>query len=400
MKNLIKLFWLIGLTGLMFTSCQKENIVDMGTETEEPIIEEVIVNPIITRAANNEDGLDFRCFSIETPFGVVDEEGTVYEIISEESIVELFADGDLLIVDFDYPLNIIFENGENTTVEEGEALAAVFAECLPDGGWDENAFPAYLIDETNSCYSLSYPLDLEDLEGEVITIEDEAALADAIASDDYFFVYPITLIDEDGEEIEVRDTDDMFNALISCNGFEIEDTLYDWEIGFEFLGCYELFFPFGLVLQDGQEVTVENHEEYCDLILYGQIEGYDYPLTLINIDGEEVIVNSEDELNVALEECNNILFGGPDLFLLFGGSQPTELGGEPCYDIVYPISAATETGDSYTFENEEALVEFIETSSNSSLLVDYPVTIILTEDGSEVELGSAEENFNLLISCQ
>jgi len=95
-----------------------------------------------------------------------------------------------------------------------------------------------------------------------------------------------------------------------------------------------------------------------------------------------------------------IYFGGPDLFLLFGGSQPTELGGEPCYDIVYPISAATETGDSYTFENEEALVEFIETSSNSSLLVDYPVTIILTEDGSEVELGSAEENFNLLISCQ
>lgn len=401
MNNLFKLFWIIGIAGLLFTSCQKDNIVDSDVDVDLPEVENVEINPLIARSGGGSGGgLDFDCFVIETPFGLVAEDGTVYEINEEDDIADIFMDEDsIIIVDFEYPLTIVFEDGEVETIEDGEDLSEAFAECVPGGGWDEDSFPAYLIDETNSCYTIEFPLDLQDTDGEITTVNNEDELTDAVASDIYFFVYPFTLIDEAGNTIVVGDTDSMFDALIACNGFEVEDSLFDWEVGFEYLGCYELAFPFDVVTGNGDVVTVENHMQFCDLMLEGGIQDYAYPLTLVDQEGEEITVNNEDELNDALEDCPDIWFFGPDAVLLLAGAEPYEVGAEACYDIIYPVTTLNEVGDVFTFDDQ---VSFIEALNNSSfgLFVEYPVTVILTSDNSEVELEDAEDIFEILADCQ
>jgi len=67
-----------------------------------------------------------------------------------------------------------------------EELAELFAECLPDGGWEEGDFPAYLINFETSCYTLQYPIDLQDVNGDVITAENEAEFTGAISEEIYF----------------------------------------------------------------------------------------------------------------------------------------------------------------------------------------------------------------------
>ena len=385
----------------MFTACDPDNVVDSGVDEETPEVKEVEVNPILARSGGGAGGgLDFDCFEIETPFSLVDEDGVEHEVSSEEDLIDLFEDESLIIVDFAYPLTLTYENGDVETVEDGEDLALAFAECIPDGGWNEDAFPAYAINLTNSCYNLKYPLDLEDVDGEVITVNSEEELSDAIATELYFFIYPLTLVSEDGEELVVEDTDEMFDALLDCNGFEVEDSLYDWEIGFEFIGCYELAFPFDVVLENGDVVTVENHQQFCDLMLEGEIEDYAYPLTLINHEGEEVVVNNEDELEEALEECNDIFFFGPDVILLYEGTFTWDSEIDPaCYEIVFPISGTSQDGDTEVFGDQEALEEYVLTGG-FRLFLDYPVSVTLVDGGETVELESAEDIFELLIDCE
>ncbi len=400
MNNLFKLFWILGIAGLLFTSCQKDNIVDSDVDVDQPEVENVEINPLIARSGGGSGGgLDFDCFVIETPFGLVDENGTVYEINDEDDMIELFMDEDsIYIVDFDYPLTIIFEDGEVETIEDGEDLSEAFAECVPDGGWDEDSFPAYLIDETNSCYTLEFPLDLQDSDGEITTVNNEDELVDVVASDIYFFVYPFTLIDEDSNAIVVSDTDGMFDALIACNGFEVEDSLFDWEIGFEYLGCYELAFPFDVVTGNGDVVTVENHMQFCDLMLEGDVRDYAYPLTLVDQEGEEIIVNNEDELSEALDDCPDIWFFGPDASLLLAGTEPFEEGGEACYEIVYPITTIDEFGEVFTFDDHDSFLNSFN-SGNFGLYLEYPVTIELNSDNSQVELEGTQDIIEVLVEC-
>ncbi len=403
MKHLNKLFLAFFVAILTLTSCEKENVDDSGTTIPNgPETTETSYNPLLGRSSGGgEMGLEFDCFEINYPFSFLLADGSEIEITSETELETVFTPENE-IVDFVYPLNVTLENGDAGTAADAEGLAELFAACVPDGGWNENDFPAYQIADENSCYSLTYPVSLENLEGEVITVADDVAFNAALAEEIYFFVWPLDLVHEDGEAVTVNGVDELFEVLLSCNewDWEVNDTIniWEWESGFEYLGCYMVAFPLAVIV-DGETVTVENHEELCDLMLQGHIEDYAFPMTLTDEDGNIVTVTDEEALEQLLAECWDFPVFVEDLFLLFLGSQNPNPGESVCYEIEFPISTYENDFQQATvFTNQEELEQGI-IQGGYFCCLEYPVSVVLTSDTSTVVLESEADLFQLIEEC-
>jgi len=350
----------------MFTSCERDN--DIDTIIDVTPTEEVDVNPLVSRSqGGNGEGMAFNCFVINYTFSFVDVEGTEYPVSSDADLIALFeSDVEISITDFVYPLTVSTDTGE-TQVNNVEDLEALFASCVPSGGWEEGDFPAFSVNYDNSCYALDYPVSVTNVDGET-----------------------------------VEDIDQLFDALIGCNGFGVSDTLvgadWDWEGGFEYLGCYMLEFPFDITLVDGSVVTVNNHEELCDYMLTGVIVDYVYPLTLTGDDGAAHVVNSAAELEALLTECEDIWtidFDG-DVLLLYIGTGGFD-DAQACYDITFPIEVTDNTTVS-TVSDIEALDAIAWGGEPQSLV--YPIEVVLQSDGSVFTVEGIESLFELLTICE
>ena len=402
MKSLKNILFL-AIMALMIVSCGKENIDEKDVIVPDTDVENIESNPLINRGSSSTgDGLLLDCFTITYPFSFIDIDDVTYEVASDEDLEILSLDESLVIVDFVYPLNVVEENGEESQVADGEELSELFASCLPAGGWEEGDFPAYLINYDNSCYNLVYPLSLEKLSGEVVEVENEEDFNATIAEEPAFFVFPIELLHEDGTVVVINNIDEVFEALISCNGFETGDTTgWDWESGFEYIGCYHVEFPLDVVLANGEVVTVNDHMELCDLMLQGEIVSYAYPLTLIDEDGEVVVVNDEDELNELLNEC----WEGPsgsDLFLellvLLEGVDEND-GGSGCYDISFPIQVELLDGTFEDYNSNQELFDLLFSGREDLCCLVFPFDVTYTSSGDTVTVEDMEDLFQLVTGC-
>lgn len=404
MKLVIRFSLALLVSMLLFSSCGKENIEETGViegETPDPV--EIVVNPLLSRSGGGvTGGLDFDCFEINFPFSFLKADESELEITSEADLEVAFSSAELEIVDFVYPLDVTLENGDVTQVENGEELAELFAACVPGGGWDEDDFPAYQISDENSCFALVYPLDLKDLDGDIITVEDEDAFNAALAAEPYLFVFPLSLIDEETNVFTVANVDGLFEVLLSCNEWEWEvsdsTNVWEWETGFEYIGCYMVEFPLAVIV-DGETVTVDNHEELCDLMLQGNLEGYAYPMTLTDEEGSIVSVLDEEGLEELLAECWDFPIEIDDLILLYFGTQDISGGGSGCYEIEFPISTyENEFQEAGEFANQEELDQGI-SSGEYFCCLEYPVSVVLNSDSSTVVLENEADLFQLLSEC-
>ncbi len=404
--NLLKTLLPLALLLVLFTACEKENSVT-NSEVELPeLVEFTESNPLITRASGDGYGIELGCFTILYPFGLVEEDGSETTFESDEDFETLSEE--VIYVDFAYPLTVTMDD-EESTINDGEELGNLFASCVPTGGWEEGDFPAYVITYDNSCYTLNYPIQLINVEEEISTIESEEELIDALSQDLYYFVYPFDLTHEDGEVITVNNMDEIFEALIECNGFN-GDTEVDWEQDFEYIGCYLFSFPFDVVLPDGEVVTVNNHMEFCDLMLTGDVFDFAYPISFTDLEGNEVTANSGDELEALLADCNDWNGEGEgegefdqDHFLIWIGAVSTDLGGLACYTIEYPISF-TQTDDEsvLTINSLEDYndVFFGEYPNLGSYVGNYPMTMTYNNSGESITINTSEEIELLLLGCE
>lgn len=405
----LKLLSILFVFSLIIVSCSKES--NITTETNEGQIdptEEIEQNSLLTRSVSSEEGLDLDCFTILFPFDLIDSDDETHTIANNEDFEALLESSDeTYIVDFVYPLNIEDEEGNTSTIEDGEALREAFANCLPNG-WETDAFPAYLINLENSCLTLQYPITVADIEGNQNTYEDEESFVAALAEEPLFFVFPMSLSNGDGETIEVNDIDELLTALFDCNGLDIDTTIWNDDYGFEYIGCYEIVFPFSVELLDGTIVEVNNHMEYCDLLLEGNVQGFAFPMTLNGEEGE-IVVNSQEEFDALLEDCWD--WEGPgeigDLLLLATGAIGFDsLGIDACYTISFPMNAEAvdledNSSEEITINNLDELMELISGFPGQYIYnVVYPVTITINESGEEVVLEQLEDLFEILENCQ
>ncbi len=398
----LKILALFLFASMLFVACDGDNedTVDINTPEEEEIVQHNS-NPLISRGSGSSDGLDLGCFSIKFPFEMVDEEGTTYTFSSEDDF-NLLLDEEVLIIDFVYPVDVIDSDGNESSAADAEELGELFASCVPQGGWEDDTFPAYSVGDENSCYDLSYPITLEDVDGDQVSVENEEELVAAIAEELYFFVFPIDLVNDEGETVSVANTDEMFEALFSCNEWDYADTtVFDWENEFEYLGCLRITFPLTVELADGTSVTVNDHMELCDLMITGEISGFGFPLNVLEDDGSLTVIDNEEELEEALEACED--FWEPpvyeddflSLLILLEGALGDEFGIDPCYDINYPISITLGDDSTVTFQSDEEVENyFVDPASQEELFESslvYPVSVTYRSDNSTATFNNLDE---------
>lgn len=389
-----------------FSSCKKEEISEMeeveintGTEPQEP---EVVNNNVLVSqmqvSSMMTTGLDLGCFSISFPFDLIID-GTTTFTINDESDFENLPMDTVVYIDFAYPVTITYPDGTTDSAADGEALGEAFASCIPDSGWEEDIFPAFLITELNSCYAVAYPVSLTDGSGTTVVANDEDEFVDLIANNyELYFQFPLNLIDEDGNPVSAADDEELFMLLASCDNVTPPggDTTIQDPIG----ECWDFLYPFDMTDQDGNIVTINNHDDICNAMLNGLILDYVFPLTLVNGDGEELVVNNMDELNGAWLDC--IIISGPVDLNLGSFLQNSDLiEGLECYSVNYPLAYTnTQTGETNTIENAAAAQVYIDGGSDFFEIVDFPVTVTLVETGEQVTIESFEGYFELLFLCQ
>lgn len=401
MNKLRNLMGLLLLAAICLVSCQKENFDLIETEEDKIIPELNYINDLTSRMlpAPSGEGILLGCFTLETPFEVVDEEGTMHTINGEEDLEDIE-----FILDFIYPIQITFEDGETKSIENGEDLGLAFAECLPDDGWGIGDFPAYVINFDNSCFSIKYPITVTKLDSSQVEIADEATFSALLAREDIvFFNFPLELYDEEQTLRTANSSEELFDLLVECGGWD--EDYDDWDFGFNELGCYKIQFPITVILEDGTTVEVTDHEEYCELMLEGRILDFAYPLTLIGEDGEAFTVNSEEELSTAFEECEDFWDGGDVweieegweiLFLYFGAED--SLG---CYTINFPIEVLSYDENreetTITINNMNELERLVSSEALFFSKLLYPFSI--SWDGTDILVEDEETLKGILERC-
>ena len=413
MKKLNLLLLIFAAFMFTFTSCTKEEITETEITEIPTDIDEDQYNSLLDNIENRDDleeGLELGCFSIVTPFSL-DINGDIVEINTFEDLENAFQfdDSDVAVnVDFVYPLNITFEDGETAEIADGEALGEAFALCIPDEGWVESdtlgtpgEFPAYLICDINSCYELIYPVTLANFSGNTYTPNNEDEFIELLSTEENLvFVFPLSLEGEDGV-ITVESSEDLFDLLFGCHDHSWDsDGNADIDSTFNIGGiaCYDLEFPATFEGLNGTEVVINNYEELSSALLDGTIWNFIYPFTLSNFETNELLlINNDEEYEAALEECWD---GGNDggqvdppvdgsnAFLLIILSDDFE---GDCYSINYPIDIVNLNSFVITYESVDDF--------NGDQYIDlvYPITVTLLEGGEEIILEN-DEDLEILIS--
>jgi len=157
--------------------------------------------------------------------------------------------------------------------------------------------------------------------------------------------------------------------------------------------CFKVKFPY-LVNVNGQPLRIANEEDY-DLVYdifnasandQNHIEFY-FPLTVITLEGEEMVVNNEQQFHALSISCEY-----PELIL-------------SCFTMVFPINVygydtEFQTQQAYTFDTPEAMFAFLMQLNDTQFYqIRYPLRTInaigvTTEINSNAELLLAIENAN------
>jgi len=388
-------------------SCSKDNLDITEEETTiDPPIELTEQNSLLTRSRNMEnsdEGINLECVTILFPFSLVDQAGQEYEVNNEDSFYMLLdsTNGDNYIVDFVFPLTVSAADGEIITVDDGLTLGDLFVSCLVIDEWVDDYFPAYLISEDNSCYSLAFPLTIKDEIGSEIVVESKEKFIELNAEKVHYFVFPLVLEGTDGSLYSVADINGLLDLLVTCNDFGVEDSFLVCGTGLEFLGCYELVFPLELINDQGETIIVEDVNTYIELIFQGMLLDFQYPLTLLSINDQEVIAQNIEELEALLADCysepTNLL---EDWTLIYFLAEMSEFQpGSSCFNVTYPFSVSIFNNDG-TESNVEigSFDDIINTDFLSVSKINYPVNGTDAQ-GDAVQISSSDELRTIVDNC-
>jgi len=398
MKLTIRIYLLTFLTAIIFSACNKENI-DTKVPIEDPVYTptDIELNSLIANLKGGSDeALSLRCVEIQLPFDLVKEDDSKITVFTfEEYETAISADAPNRVTDFSYPIAGIDHNDESRVFENLTELAKSFASCVPDNGWttstrSNNILPAFLLD--GYCFSLVYPLDLEDEDGTAYTAENEEEFIDLSATiDPLFFTLPLTVTNAEDSTLVFETVDDFFEALVDCEGITPPTAGDDIEIiGF---GCLILEYPFDVVSGDDVIITVNNEDEYVALLLSGVNMEIQFPFTLTNADGESQVINTVEELIISFAACGVFFDSEPSdlcdteahVLLFFNAFNILTINNYP-YEINLPVTLIVEGEEVVINDVDDYFAATGAPFDLRSTEISYPVTV--TQFGQEIMLSN------------
>jgi hypothetical protein len=282
MKNFKRLFLITFLSILVFTSCENEDtLIEPVQETEE--------SPAIMQAmqkmANN-----------------VDNQGNVIANSQTNPTGNMVFDFGF---DFVYPITLSYNNGSTITVNS-------FSE-----------FVNVLINSTDQLFinGISFPFDVEVYDETtnsivVVTINNETEFEDLLDSldsssssgcGDCGDVYAPVCVDVTDPYGQVFTVTYPNECLAQCDGFtqaDFNDNCMDSNY-FDFgAGCFDMIYPFDMLLDDGTTLTINSDTEFGNAMYNQYVVNFVYPLTItLEADGSQVVINDEEDFQVVIDNC-------------------------------------------------------------------------------------------------
>ncbi|MBK8080418.1 MAG: hypothetical protein IPK25_09140 [Saprospiraceae bacterium] len=246
----------------LLSSCGVDEFDTSDIDIEMIEADTVIVNDIMTKARSNTSasGVQIECVTVLFPLRVIDDKNIIHYINSENEFHSLFTDSTFVIVDFVYPLEFADLLGFNVVANNLWDFASYVAGCYPEDFTPAgNEYPAFVINDENSCFSLEYPLTVKTLQNKILNIPDEKTFIQKQVSEPLYFVFPLTLVDEFGNKTVVTDGEFLLFLLSTCNDIINPDSSFG---SYSYFGCYKFDFPIQIGVSGvNLPVTVANSHD-------------------------------------------------------------------------------------------------------------------------------------------
>lgn len=156
------------------------------------------------------------------------------------------------------------------------------------------------------CFDFVFPITLEYNNGTQISVTSFDGLLNIINQENSNFyldgiVFPFQ-IDKNGEILTVNNENEFHALIDDCGLSTIDDSLYMFD-------CYEIVYPFSVVMQNNETVVITSQQAYFDLISSPNSNSANYvvdfvfPISLSG-DGENIVINNIFELSYQLSLCD------------------------------------------------------------------------------------------------
>ena len=241
--------------------------------------------------------------------------------------------------------------------------------------------------EDGECFVINYPYNVSDGQTSTTINSDEelfAYLNDLEFDSDFFIEVPFDVTLSDGSQQTITSYEALEMLLEACYGFDDFDDDFDdgFDDGFDEDECFVLNYPLTALDFDGNEVTVNSEE---DLYTF-EFAGFVYPISVTLTDGTQQTINSSQEFDSLYNDCYDI--------------EDCYDCGELCFEIVFPMTFVSENGTVVTVSDYDELWDFIsQLTEEDVFVVSYPITVQF-EDGTQQTANNDEEFEALYAACE
>lgn len=144
--------------------------------------------------------------------------------------------------------------------------------------------------------------------------------------------------------------------------------------------CFEFVFPI-TVTNDGTTTTLADEDaffEYLDDLPEDADPEIVFPIDIVFEDGETATIDSEEALEEAYDEC---------------------FGDDECFELQFPLTVTDGTTDTVVNDEEELHLFYDGLDEDADVDFVYPITLIFTDDGTEVVVADDEEFDEIYSDC-
>ena len=252
-----------------------------------------------------------------------------------------------------------------------------------------------LFEDLEECYMLIYPISVLDTAGTSFSANDREELIDILIENEIAnLVYPISVNNSEGGIIVINSLEEIEELEDDCEEDEDDDNEESEE--FEELienieECFRLEYPLDLIDFNGNIYNVSDDQELENAIDDYQIVDFSYPISVSDANGVSFVLNSLEEAEELDNDCDE--------------DEEEEEAEEfeelvediaECFDFEYPLDLLDVEGNVYTAQNDNQFGNTLE----DQLIVNFSYPISVSDaEGETFVINSLEEAEDLEDDC-
>ena len=234
-----------------------------------------------------------ECYEFQFPVMVLTTEEETEPVDDLETLLMLYSQQAIFGVK--YPFTVVGINGNTEIIRNGNQAEKLIKLCIqPEDGKDL----AILLQSVNKCFEVIFPLNVIDLNGMVIMINDIEELENATNLLD--IDYPIILYAPSGDSININNLNQLEEKIKNCidggvSGIDVTGILDSLD------KCYSVNFPIKIKLDDGTSQEIFSIAELASVS--GQPFAIIFPIYIKEANTDITKINNLNQVKKLLESC-------------------------------------------------------------------------------------------------